>query len=90
MDQVKALYAETCDYFMIDEADEMRRRSELFFTFFTKLIDDVHKSLPSPDLKKPVKNVRKGSEHANQMAEQIRARKAVLSRRNLDSSEDLH
>jgi hypothetical protein len=31
---------------MIDKSDEMRRRSDLFFTFFTKLAEDVHKSLP--------------------------------------------
>ena len=43
--EVKALYSELVDYFMIKDQD-MRIKSEKFFEFFKGVINNVQKSMP--------------------------------------------
>ena len=47
-------YLEICDYFMLNSQDEMRKKSDKFFTFWTQFIDDVQKQIPKPQ-KAPAK-----------------------------------
>lgn len=66
-------FLETLDYFMVGKNDEMREKSEDFFKFFTRFLDDVFKQLPKPQ---PKPKGKKGaaakkapSGHAAMMAE---------------------
>ena len=47
-------YEEICDFYMIASSDEIRKKSDKFFKFFTDFIDEVQKSIPKP-VKAPTK-----------------------------------
>mmetsp|Transcript_30251 Transcript_30251/g.46272 ORF Transcript_30251/g.46272 Transcript_30251/m.46272 type:complete len:169 (-) Transcript_30251:21-527(-) len=69
-------YEAVCDFYMIGERDEMRKKSEKFFLFFTGFFDDVHKSLPKQEKKdKKPKGARAGQ--SNLMAE-LKAKQAQM------------
>ena len=45
MDGIEKDFTMTCDFFMLDREDEMRKSSAKFFKFFIEYFDDVHKCL---------------------------------------------
>ena len=47
-EEMDAKYKDTCDYFMISQNDEIRKKSEKFFKFWTDFIDDIAKVIPKP------------------------------------------
>ena len=47
-EKVAMKYNEICDFFMIGANDDMRKKSDAFFKFFTAFIDDVQKVIPKP------------------------------------------
>mmetsp|Transcript_10806 Transcript_10806/g.18111 ORF Transcript_10806/g.18111 Transcript_10806/m.18111 type:complete len:172 (-) Transcript_10806:52-567(-) len=65
-------YTSICDFFMFSANDEVRQKSEKFFTFFTQFFDDVVKQLPKPEkksVKKPAANAAKKMGQSDMMAE---------------------
>jgi hypothetical protein len=40
---------------MIGKSDEMRQKSDKFFTFFTEFFNDIQKNMPKAEKKKPAK-----------------------------------
>lgn len=68
------MFIETCDYFLVGKNDEMRVKSEDFFKFFTRFIDDVMKQMPKPQVvgkKKMQRAGAAGGAHAAMMAEMM-------------------
>jgi hypothetical protein len=52
--KVNDKYTEICDMFLIGKEDELRKKSDKFFTFWTELINDISKNIPKPQkAKKP-------------------------------------
>lgn len=50
-------YNECCDFFMMNANDELRKKSDKFFIFWTEFIDEVTKCIPKPE-KKPTGNTK--------------------------------
>lgn len=46
MSEVHKEYEKTCDFFMLDKADERRKHSEKFFEFFNEVFENVEKAFP--------------------------------------------
>jgi hypothetical protein len=52
LDQIKASYLQSCEYYLIDKGDEKAQSSQEFFKFFTQFIDQVVKSMPKEEKKR--------------------------------------
>ncbi len=57
LDNIKKMYAEACEYYLLDKGDEKCTNSQEFFKFFTGFIDQVIKSMPKEEKKRAAAKV---------------------------------
>jgi deoxyribodipyrimidine photolyase len=51
--KLQKTFTETCEYYLIEKGDEKAQSSQEFFKFFTQFVDQVVKSMPKEEKKKP-------------------------------------
>lgn len=57
LDHIKKIYAEACEYYLLDKGDEKCTNSQEFFKFFTGFFDQVIKSMPKEEKKRAAAKV---------------------------------
>lgn len=52
LENIYKIYAESCEYYLIDKTDEKSTNSQEYFKFFTGFVDQVIKSMPKEEKKR--------------------------------------
>jgi preprotein translocase subunit SecE len=69
--EIEKKFVDTADYYMLGKNDDLRKKSDKFFKFFTEFFDDIQKCLPKEEKKSKAKAgaAAKRAGHAAMMAE---------------------